>query len=192
MDHTKDHGAGGLSPRLGIQHKEPTSDSNEAVQASTINRLGLQLSVEMDHEGCTSRPTKKQSPTLKMEDTSTPPSPSLQSRLQVSQLKSEIVEKPHVIAMENQISAYVPCRLILKEVMGQLNLNVHGTGMLPFGLDQYIAWMCIDLPRHGGRGKDGDTVLYSNPLQKRIWLNQCLSTIRATERLRSMTSIKMC
>jgi len=29
-------------------------------QASTINRLGLQLSVEMDHEGCTSRPTKKQ------------------------------------------------------------------------------------------------------------------------------------
>ncbi|XP_039842544.1 uncharacterized protein LOC120702706 isoform X2 [Panicum virgatum] len=162
MDHTKDHGAGGLSPRLGIQHQEPTSDSNEAVQASTINRLGLQLSVEMDHEGCTSRPTKKQSPTLKMEDTSTP-SPSLQSRLQVSQLKSEIVEKPHVIAMENQISAYVPRRLILKEVMGQLNLNVHGTGMLPFGLDQYIAWMCVDLPRHGGRGKDGDTVLYSNP-----------------------------
>ena len=32
MDHTKDHGAGGLSPRLGIQHQEPTSDSNEAVQ----------------------------------------------------------------------------------------------------------------------------------------------------------------
>ena len=99
--------------------------------------------------------------------------------------------------MQNQISAYVPRRLILKEVMGQLNLNVHGTGMLPFGFDQYIAWMCVDLPRYGEAGKDGDTVLYSDPalittMQKRMWLNQCLSTIRATERLRSMTSIRMC
>jgi len=35
--------------------------------------------------------------------------------------------------------------------------------MLPFGFDQYIAWMSVDLPRLGEAGKDGSTVLYSDP-----------------------------
>ena len=47
--------------------------------------------------------------------------------------------------------------------MEQLNLKVHGTGMLPFGFDQYIAWMSVDLPWHGVARKDGDTVIYSDP-----------------------------
>jgi len=43
--------------------------------------------------------------------------------------------------------------------MEQLNLKVHATGMLPFGFDQYIAWMSVDLPRHGEAGKDGSSLI---------------------------------
>ena len=47
-----------------------------------------------------------QSPTLNIENAVTPPSPSLQSRLQVEQVKYEIIEKPPAIVVEVQINIY--------------------------------------------------------------------------------------
>ena len=101
-------------------------------QDSTIKPLGLQLSVKIEDQGPTFRPAKKQvipfmqdlifplaisfaahssisiafvqSPTLNIENAATPPSPSLQSRLQVEQVKYEIIEKPPAIAVEVQIN----------------------------------------------------------------------------------------